>query len=124
MVQFVITGKLPSLNDYLNSCKHSKRLGAAMKREIDSLIGWQLKGLPPLGGLQSYHFEWHEPNMKRDPDNVDSARKFIFDALQHCGLIPNDGQKNIGPLSSCIVVNRGCEHHVVVTVTPADAGDA
>lgn len=37
------------------------------------------------------NFSWHEPNKKRDLDNIAAAKKFIFDALQYYGVLKNDG---------------------------------
>ena len=40
-------------------------------------------------------FEWHEKTRRRDLDNIASAKKFILDALQECGILEGDGQKQI-----------------------------
>ncbi|MBO5840087.1 MAG: RusA family crossover junction endodeoxyribonuclease [Methanobrevibacter sp.] len=41
-------------------------------------------------------YTWYEPNRKRDLDNISSyGRKVIQDALVHCGVIHNDGWKQI-----------------------------
>lgn len=51
-------------------------------------------------------FTWHEPNRKRDKDNIAFAKKFIFDALVEIGVIPNDGWKNVDSFSDDFSVDN------------------
>jgi len=38
---------------------------------------------------------WHEPDRRRDPDNIMGGQKFILDGLVMAGVIPDDSQKHI-----------------------------
>ena len=44
-------------------------------------------------------FIWHEPNRRRDPDNIISAKKYILDALVHARILSGDGWRWIKGLS-------------------------
>ncbi len=99
MPHFTIKGTLPSLNEYLASCRRHPQAGAAMKRKNDELVSWSIRA-----GLKRYkakhpiiiHFVHFEPNKRRDKDNVNGfTRKTTLDALQKCGVIPNDGWADV-----------------------------
>ena len=98
---FIIPGTMPTLNEYLASCNQRPQIGAAMKRKYKNLacdaIRFSIstrhyKASKPL----IVHFIYFESNRRRDKDNIDSmCRKCVFDALQDCGVIPNDGWHEI-----------------------------
>lgn len=98
---FMINAKLPSLNEYINVCRRNKYQAAKFKRDVEELIGWAIieakakKMLQPTCKPYKVAFEWHERTAKRDCDNIASAKKYILDALQKQGIIPNDNQKYI-----------------------------
>lgn len=100
-MKLTINAKLPSLNEYQNACRANKYKGANMKREIEETIGWFIKNAKARGTLHAtdkpckYRFIWHEMTYKRDPDNICSARKFIFDAMQKQGIIPKDSRRYV-----------------------------
>lgn len=81
-----------------------------MKWEDQNKVEWfirsQLRGVrikKPVTMLYS----WYEPNRKRDLDNVSSyGRKVIQDALVHCGVLHNDGWKQILGFSDRFYVDR------------------
>lgn len=90
--------RLPSLNEYTAKCRISRgtwNAGNDMKRKIqDSLFVFLLR-IPQFKKPIRIHFLWHEKNKKRDLDNVSFAKKFILDAMQECGRIPNDNPRYI-----------------------------
>jgi len=94
---FKIKGKLPSLNDYIGACRANKFAGAKMKTETENAVIWHAKAakLQPITEPVSIIFEWHKRGERRDLDNVAAAKKFILDALQQCGILPNDNQKYV-----------------------------
>lgn len=98
---FRIDGRLPSLNEYLSACNRSYYVGGKMKKEVDEMIGWfilsakQNKTLYPTDAPITLRFKWYEKTKRRDPDNIVSAKKFILDALQKQGIIPNDSRAYI-----------------------------
>ena len=61
-------------------------------------------------------FEWVEPDMRRDKDNISSAKKYILDALVVSGVIGNDNWRWIaGNLPDTYKVNKQ-EPRVIVTI--------
>lgn len=101
IMYFNIYAKLPSLNEYQDACRANKYKGAKMKSETDTIIGWFIRKAVREGTLQvvngpvRLNFIWYEKTKRRDPDNVASAKKFILDALQKQGILPNDSRKYI-----------------------------
>ena len=107
--EFVILGRLPGLNDYTDACRSHWSKGARMKREVEEDIGWHILAargahkLRPVHGPVSLAIEWHERNRRRDLDNIVSAKKFILDAMQKMGIIPNDDRDHVRAISDEIV---------------------
>ena len=101
IMYFNIYAKLPSLNEYQDACRANKYKGAKMKSETDTIIGWFIRKAVREGTLEAVNgpvrlnFFWYEKTKRRDPDNVASAKKFILDALQKQGILPNDSRKYI-----------------------------
>jgi len=97
MQEFFIAGKFPGLNDILSAAKKAQgRVYAAMKKEQGNRCRFaiRLARLKPVGRF-AIHFTWHEPDVRRDPDNVAAAKKFILDALVDEGIIKGDSRKYV-----------------------------
>lgn len=99
---FIIKAKLPSLNEYIRACRSNRYAGAKFKEEVEELIGWSIKQAQTAGKLPSMgdtpckiYINWNERTKKRDVDNIQSAQKFILDALQTYGVIKNDSRKYV-----------------------------
>lgn len=91
--KLVVYGRLAGMNEYIGACRYNRQAGARLKRENQRIIGACIKEqqLQPMEGKAFFRFVFHEPNMRRDKDNVSSAAiKFVFDELQEQGIIPND----------------------------------
>lgn len=86
----IIKGKFPSLNEYIAACNVSPQVGAKMKRETERDIIYQLARLDKITSPVIIRFEWHEKTKRRDKDNVAFAKKFVLDAMQAAGKLPND----------------------------------
>lgn len=92
---------MPSLNEYISKCRGNKYAGAEFKSDIDELIGWAIIEAKAKGTVKptckpcTVEFAWHERTAKRDCDNIASVKKYILDAMQKQGIIPNDNQKYI-----------------------------
>ena len=101
MNAFTIDAQLPSLNEYTNACRSHWSKGAEFKSSIESLIGWSIKSAMSKGTLKpidkpcEVHIYWHEATRRRDVDNIQSAQKFILDALQHFKIIKNDSRRYV-----------------------------
>lgn len=56
-------------------------------------------------GPVDFAFAWHEPDRKRDPDNVSAAgRKLILDGLVTAGVLVKDGAAHVaGFVGECFV---------------------
>lgn len=117
---FVIEDKLPSLNDYINACRTNQYKGAKFKKDVESLISTYIlvakakKTIAPTDKPIVVHFEWHEKTKRRDPDNVASAKKFILDAMQTSGIIPNDNRKYVKGFTDKIIDD--IKDYVMVTL--------
>ena len=48
-------------------------------------------------------FEYHEKTKRRDADNIASAKKFILDAMQKNGVIPNDNRTSVKGFHDTII---------------------
>lgn len=107
-MKFEILGKLPGLNEIIQEAKKGKgkyQPYAEMKRQYTDEITWLAKKLPSYGRVD-IEITWHEPNIKRDPDNIMVGQKFILDALVHAGTIQNDNQKYINSITHRFDVDR------------------
>ena len=111
-MQFIVQAKLPSLNDYVAACRANKYQGAKFKEEVETVIGWAIRQsvckreLKPTDKPIVLHFEWHERTKRRDADNIASAKKFILDALQKQGIIPNDSRKYVKGFHDTIIDDK------------------
>lgn len=108
-----IPGRLEGLNEYTKANRTSAIIGAEMKliqeykitQHIDVQILNMKKKFKPLAKVE-IKFKWYEPNMKRDPDNVAFAKKFILDALVKSGVIASDGWKTIRRFSDDLYLSK------------------
>lgn len=106
---FKIEMRLPSMNEVINANRINKYKGAQMKREIEYSITAYImaagfKGtLKPARKPVEISIEWHESNHRRDVDNIQSGQKFILDAMQKSGIIPNDSRRYVKQIYHKIV---------------------
>ena len=107
-MRLVIPGRLPGLNEYTKACRANRQAGAALKRDAEEVIMWEIKR--QLRGKKfervSIAFQWFEPNKKRDLDNICFAKKFVLDSLQKSGVLVNDGWGQIAGLSDAFAVDK------------------
>ena len=108
--KLVFPGKLPSLNEFISACNKNPKAGGRMKWEDQNRVEWfirsQLRGVRIKKPVIMV-YTWYEPNRKRDLDNISSyGRKVIQDALVHCGVLHNDGWKQILGFSDRFYVDR------------------
>lgn len=113
---FAIEQRLPGLNEYIHAVNINRYKGNALKREAQDAIGLAIKRarLEPVTAYPvAVCFEWHEKTRRRDLDNIASAKKFILDALQECGILEGDGQKQLVGFSDRFVIGDGWDGCVV-----------
>jgi Holliday junction resolvase RusA-like endonuclease len=107
--ELVINHQLPSYNEYINECRSHWSKGAKYKSNVEDMIGYAIlrakaeKKLLPFSSPCEVFIEWHEKTKKRDVDNIQSAQKFILDALQKLKIIPNDSRRYIKQIHHDIV---------------------
>lgn len=97
-MRFIIPGRLPCMNDLIAANRLNKYAGAGVKKKTQKEIILILR--PQVNGQKftekvNVRIEYYEKDMRRDEDNVMSAAKFILDAMQDIGLIPNDSRKYV-----------------------------
>jgi len=106
MPTFWLSGRLPGRNDVTAHNRTNRYSGAKQKRAVEQDLVAQIKAarINPIDCRCDWSFLWHEPNKRRDPDNIYSADKFIFDALQYAGKLPRDSWKYVGRIThDCVV---------------------
>ena len=98
---FFLPGPLPSLNEIIAAAKQhtgSWNAYADMKRLWSGIVIMEAKQqrLRPMVGPVHFHFQWHERDRRRDPDNISSGgRKLTLDGLIAAGILPGDGWRHI-----------------------------
>lgn len=122
---FVIKERLPSLNDLVAENRRNKYAGAKMKKQIDELIQIYIlsarnKGTvkPPATYPIEIYIEWHENNKRRDVDNIQSAKKYILDAMTKSGIIKDDSRRYVSQVHDIIVDD--IKNYVVVELHEFD----
>jgi len=94
-----IPGRLPGLNEIVEDAKGSGGRGrkySKSKREETDRIAWLAKAarLKPMGRVRVI-FEWREPNLKRDVDNIRAGAKYVLDGLVAAKVLAKDGRKHV-----------------------------
>lgn len=120
MMQLVVKGQLPGLNEYTRACRSNRYIGAQMKSDAEQLISLFIRNqhLEPVPGKVYVSFTWYEPNERRDPDNVAFAKKFILDALVANGIIEGDSRKYIKGFSDEVITDKK-NPRIVIDITSA-----
>ena len=112
MNELVINAQLPSLNQYQSACRSHWSRGAEFKKSIEELIGWSIKQALTKRTLRKVEqpceifIEWHEKTKRRDVDNIQSAQKFILDALQTHSIIKKDSRKYIKQIHHTVIDDK------------------
>ena len=114
---FSIAGSLPGLNEYTAACRTNPHAGAKLKHGAQMVVTAyaRCRKPPVFDGPVFVTFAWHEPNRRRDVDNVAFAKKFILDALVSLGVLPGDGRKVVTGFADEFHVDRR-QPRVVVTI--------
>lgn len=121
MNRFTIPARLPGLNELISANRANRYKGAAMKKEVDTLIRFSIRSALRRGecypvtlpSAVMLHFQ--ERNRRRDLDNIFSGAKFILDAMKAEGLIKDDSQRYVRILAYSFDVGDADE--ITVTIT-------
>lgn len=112
MNYFIINQKLPSLNEYVAACRKNPYVGAKFKKDIEYMIGWEIKRallnkmLYKVSNPVILNIEWHEKTKKRDADNIASAKKFILDSLVNQQVIKDDSRQYVKGFNDIIIDDK------------------
>lgn len=109
--KFIVEGRLPSLNQYIEDCRRNKFKGANTKkkwqRHIYDFIQKQLKEGEEMELPVSITYHFYEPNKKRDIDNVSSFFiKCCNDAIVESKILPNDTQQYVKQLTQTFDIDK------------------
>lgn len=120
---FFIPHVLPGLNEIIDAAKRGRGAGnyyRKLKADWGLLIFVAIKNakVPAFTGPVHIHFQWIEPNKRRDPDNVAAGKKLAIDSLRHAGILGGDGWKHIVGLSETFSVNAA-NPGVILTISDA-----
>jgi Holliday junction resolvase RusA-like endonuclease len=97
------------MNELIAANRQNRYKGAKMKCETEEVIGQYIRiarlrdTIKPVSEPVEVYIEWHEKTKKRDADNIQSAQKFILDALQKQGILINDNRRYVKQIYHKIV---------------------
>lgn len=117
---FTIKGKLPNLNDFIAANRSNPYVGNKLKKDaqkvVECAIREQLRGVRIVDPVM-ITYKYFEPNRRRDKDNVHAfASKVVQDALVKCGVLKNDGWRNVFGFEAVFDVDK--DHpRIEVTIT-------
>jgi hypothetical protein len=105
---FTIPGRLSGLNEIINAARYNRFAGASQKKKMDELCMFWINAakVPVYSKPVTIHFDWYEPNKRRDVGNIRSGEKFISDSLVYLGRIKNDTQEWVKGMSDNFYVDK------------------
>lgn len=108
--KFTIEGRLKGLNEYIGACRANAKGGGHLKRKEQDwcclCIKNRMRGVHLINPV-IIHYQWYEPNRKRDLDNIAGfGHKVIQDALVECGVLENDGWKEVVGFTDTFYISR------------------
>lgn len=112
--------KLPSLNDYIRICRGNRYGANKIKKTLEDEISYYLAPLPTFTNPIKIHFLWIEATKRRDYDNIAFAKKFVLDALQKSGKLPNDNRKWVKGFSDDFEYG---EQGLIITIREVKKGE-
>lgn len=122
--RFTIYDRLPSLNDVTRWNRANKYSGNQHKQALQDSIAWEIRKakvahtIEPVTQPVEVLITFYEPSKKRDVDNVQSATKFILDALVDTKILPNDSPKWVRQVYHVIrYTDRPQDKRVIVELT-------
>lgn len=112
----IYNGRLPSLNEYISKLNGNRYMANHFKQLVERELVWTIKAsaMKPIDKPCIVYVKYHEPNTKRDVDNIYSANKFILDALRKAGIIKNDSQKYVRDVKDSYIVDGQSMVEIVI----------
>ena len=100
MIQVVIQGRLPGMNDFIGAMNANRWKGADLKRKETKRCAMAAMGLAKIKYPVRIEISWVERDSRRDIDNVASGgTKVLLDGLVMAGVLPDDSRKWIRGIS-------------------------
>lgn len=114
--QFIIPFRLPGYNRVNDANRTNAYVGAKLKRDVEAGVCMIIKAahLKPVTAPCIVHMTFMEGG-RRDADNVESAKKFILDALVKAEILQDDCPKYVIGAPSFTRYIKG-DSRVVVTL--------
>ncbi len=108
MTQYLwIPGPMPGFNEIIAAAKSGRGKAVAysrMKADWTSIVAAFARRLVTVD-YAKLHFTWKEKTIRRDPDNVSAAAKFVIDGLVKACVLPDDGWRFVKAISHEFVVD-------------------
>lgn len=103
--------QLTDFNSFLNKASSGwpsrNKEKAKQERLVKAVLLKHMHELPqPFNKRVALHFKWIETAIRRDPDNVAAAHKFILDAMVSSGLLIDDSLKYVARLTDDFAICR------------------
>jgi len=116
---FTIEGRLAGLNEIIGANRYNRFAGAGLKKKEQARCVKAVNDylLPKMSKPVRIHFEWIEPNSRRDLDNIAAGTKFVCDALVATGILPNDNREWVKGIAHAFPEPDKAKPRVVVTLT-------
>jgi hypothetical protein len=95
---------MPTLNEFLAASKTHRMKASGIKRDVEDNLVLEMSRMLPIDYPAVYIFTWIDHKFNADPDNIAFAHKFVFDALQKAGRIPDDNITWVKGLADRFVV--------------------
>lgn len=114
---FSIPVKLPSLNEVIAKNRTNRYDGARLKADIeDDIIRCIIKDrVPKISVPVDILMVFDERTKRRDVDNIQSAQKFILDAMVKAGVLEDDSRRYVRQIYH--TVRDGKEDGVKIYIT-------
>ena len=121
ILKIIITGKMPSLNEYINKINSNRFLGNLFKQNLENELCKQITKQVREQGFNApfkkpvdFYITYYEKNKKRDKDNIASSKKYILDALVKSGVLQNDGWKWVGNFKEEFKIGKDYEVEITM----------
>src|SRR6185503_1860675 len=106
MQTFIIKGRLPDANTYINTERSNRYAAAKLKDNWTQIVKGEVQSqkIKKIDKPLKIFFQWVVKDKKRDKDNIMFGQKFVFDGLVEAGIIKNDGWNNVNKIDHDFIV--------------------
>lgn len=117
-LSFTLDGEFTGLNEYISAMNRSKYIGNKIKQSETERVAWACKKLAPLSSDFPFVIEatWYVKDLKKDQDNITSAKKFILDGMVLARVLKNDSRKHVRIWKDMDVLVDSSHPRVEITV--------